>query len=77
MKLGHGWTASFLDHSKRVVCTKPGTKNTRRLCYLYEGGYHALKRIDEKSGTTLVDQFNRLPDGCLDLLKEVTRARWG
>jgi hypothetical protein len=75
MRIGYGWTATFFDGPKRVLCQKSGNP-ARRICYQYISGIRRLKRVDPKTGTALTDDFNRIPEDCLDELKRITRARW-
>jgi hypothetical protein len=75
MILSFGWTATFLDARRRIVLSKPGTSNTRRLYMEYKPPF--VRRIDPKSGVALVDTFNRLPMQTHKQLVTACRERWG
>jgi len=76
VKLAHGWNARFVDHSKRVLCWKPGAAN-RRVCYEYLGlQVRSMRRVDCLTGTTLTDNFNQVPPACLEEIVIAARERW-
>jgi hypothetical protein len=75
MKLNHGWNATMVDGSKRVLLTKPGIKARRTLCMQWEPPF--LRRVDPVSGVTIVDTFDRLPPDTRSDLVAVCKARWG
>lgn len=79
MNLGSGWTATFLDGPRRVMCQQVGVNqrsHQRRICYQFVDRMRPLKRIDVKTGTTLTDRVNQLPPSCFETLNQAARERW-
>ena len=74
MNVGHGWRATFIDETKGVVLSKPGSTRSR-IYLLYN--FPFLKRIDPVTGLRKVDGFDIIPPDTRATLMEVCKERWG
>ena len=55
MKLSNGWQGAFIDSDQRIVLTKPGRNQTRRIYMQYSEPF--LKRVDAV-GVAVQDNSN-------------------
>ena len=72
MKLAHGWSASFLDSSQRIVLAKPGRSG--RVCLEWQKPF--LRAIDPASGVLLTGLQVWLPEDVRQPLLKAARERW-
>ena len=72
--LPHGWYARFYDATRRVMLTKPGRNQSRKIHLRFDA--FGLRRID-RHGNPLNDTINPIAQETRGELLVACRERWG
>ena len=70
----HGWRAAFIDSTRRVVLSKPGYRQPRRVYLKFDA--FGMRRID-KHGNYCNDDICPIAPETKDEVLAMCRERWG